>query len=323
MKLDSHVGRTVVFGPAGTMGGEQARVDGPGFGQVLVQMKACGICHYDIKCFKNPGQDPVYSARPGHEGVGVVVEVGAGVQDLRAGDKVTSVMFGGALSDFYLADRGTVARIPSDVERWEQWISEPIACVVNSLRYLAVEPGDDVVVLGAGYMGLLLAQGLPKEFIHSLIAIDLLDDRLALAKKYGADRTVNAGKDDPVKAVQEITGRKVDLVIEATGAAGAIGQATEMLRNGGRLCVFGHHAVDETVPTNAWHMKGLHVMNTTPFTSRSFPKDLADAVRLMERGRYTQEDLITKVYAPGELKDALHDLSPKPPGVIKAVMRNY
>ncbi|HTO22457.1 MAG TPA: zinc-binding dehydrogenase [Spirochaetia bacterium] len=323
MKSDGHAGRTVVFGSPGTLGVERASIGGPGPGQVLVEMKACGICHYDIKCFKNPGQDPVYSARPGHEGVGIVAEVGAGVEDLRPGDKVTSVTFGGALSDFYLADRGTVARIPSEVRRWEQWISEPIACVVNGLRHLAIEPGDDVVVLGAGYMGLLFVQGLPKELIHTLTAIDALDDRLALARKYGADRTVNPKKDDPVKAVQEITGRKVDLVIEATGAAGAIGQATEMLRNGGRLCVFGHHAVDETVPTNAWHMKGLHVLNTTPFTSRSFPKDLADAVRLMERGRYTQEDLISKVYASRELAAALHDLSPKPPEVIKAVMRNY
>jgi threonine dehydrogenase-like Zn-dependent dehydrogenase len=323
VKPEGYMARTVVFQGSGKMSAERARIESPGPGQVLVQMKACGICHYDTKCFKKPQQDPVYSARPGHEGVGIIAEVGAGVTDLRPGDKVTSVTFGGALSEMYLAERDTVARIPAEVETYEQWISEPIACVVNCLRHLGIEPGDDVVVLGSGYMGLLLIQGLPKEYIHTLIAIDVLDDRLALAKKYGAGRTVNAAKEDPVKAVQDITGRKVDLVIEAAGVPGAISQATDMLRNGARLCMFAHHAVDEVVPTNAWHMKGLHVMNTTPFTSKSFPKDLVDAVRLMEQGRFSQQDLISRLYTPDQLERALHELTPKPPEVLKAVVKNY
>jgi threonine dehydrogenase-like Zn-dependent dehydrogenase len=198
-----------------------------------------------------------------------------------------------------------------------------VACVVNSLRHLRIEPGDDVVVYGTGYMGLLIIQGLPKEYIRTLVAIDTLDDRLDLAKRYGAEHTVNAKRDNPVEAVRDIAGGKVDLVIEAVGLPGIIPKATDMLKNGARLCVFGHHAVDETLPTGSWHMKGTEVLNTTPFNSKNFSKDLSDAVHLMEKGHFRQENLVSRTYPYDQLERALRELTPKPPDVIKAVLLNY
>jgi Zn-dependent alcohol dehydrogenase len=81
--------------------------------------------------------------------------------------------------------------------------------------------------------------------------------------------------------------------------------------------------VDETAPTGSWHMKGTEVLNTTPFTSKNFSKDLSDAVRLMEKGRFRQEELVSRTYSYDQLERALHELSPKPPEVIKAVVLNY
>jgi threonine dehydrogenase-like Zn-dependent dehydrogenase len=323
MSTGAHEAKQVVFESGGRMSVRRGPAGVPGDDQVLVRMMACGICLYDTKCFKDPAVDPVYSARPGHEGVGVVVETGKNVRDMSPGDKVTGVTFGGALSEMYLADRSTVAKIPGSVSRYEHWIAEPAACVVNSLRHLRIEPGDDVVVYGTGYMGLLILQGLPKEYIRTLVAIDVLDDRLALAKKYGAEHAVNARRENPVEAVLDLAGGKVDLVIEAVGLPGIIPNATDMLGNGARLCLFGHHAVDETVPTCAWHMRGIEVLNTTPFNSKNFPKDLVDAVGLMEKGRFGQEDLVSRTYPYEQLERALHELSPKPPEVIKAVLLNY
>jgi L-iditol 2-dehydrogenase len=314
--------RQVVFEGGGRMSVRRGPVGDPADNQVLVHMKACGICLYDTKCFKDSSVDPVYSARPGHEGVGIVAETGKNVLDIEPGDKVTSVTFGGALSEMYLADRVSVAKIPRGVSRYEHWVAEPAACVVNSLRHLRIEPGDDVVVYGTGYMGLLIIQGLPKEYIRTLVAIDILDGRLELAKRYGAGHTVNANRDNPVEAVLDAAGGKVDLVIEAVGLPGIIPKATDMLKNGARLCLFGHHAADETVPTGNWHMRGIEVLNTTPFNSKNFSKDLSDAVRLMEKGRFNQEELVSRTYPYDQLERALHELSPKPPDVIKAVLLN-
>jgi len=315
--------KTVSFTGKGALSVREGSVAGPGGNQVRVKMKACGLCLYDAKCIKDTSVDPVYSAMPGHEGVGIVMEVGKGVTDIEPGDKVTSIAFGGALSEEYIADRSTVAKIPKEVDRYEHWIAEPATCVVSALRLLRIEPGMDVVVIGTGYMGLLIIQGLPKEYIRTLTAVDILDDRLVLAKKYGAGFAVNAKRDDPVKAALDAARGKVDLVIEAVGTPGVLAKATEMLKNSGKLCIFGHHAVDETVPTNAWHMKGIEVLNTTPFMSKSFPKDLADAVRLMEKGTYDQSGLVSKTYRYPQLEHALHELSPKPPEVIKSVLVNY
>lgn len=250
----------------------QRGVNPPEENQVIIRMKACGICQYDIKCYKETSTDPVYSDSPGHEGVGVVVAAGKNVESLRPGDKVTSYSFGSAFADYYTADINTVAALPQEVEDFKYWAAEPIACIVNSLRFLRIEPGDDVVVMGCGYMGLLFIQGLPKEFINNLIAIDIDDHRLSLARQFGAGTIINAQHLDPVQAVFDRNKRQADVVIEAIGEKGAIGQATDMIKMGGRLCIFGHHAEDESVPTGEWHMKGIEVLNTTPFTSKIFIK---------------------------------------------------
>jgi len=314
--------RAVTFGEGQTVSFVEDVVSGPAHDQVLVRMQACGICKYDTKTLKDLSENPLYSARPGHEGVGIVEAVGEGVHDLKPGDKIASMALGGAMAEFYLADCGSVARIPDAVERYELWIAEPVACVVNALRLLRIEPGEDVVVLGSGYMGILLVQGLPKEFIRRLVATDLRDDRLDLAKKYGAEYVVNAEKENAVEAVFDICGGKVDLVVEAAGVQGTIAQGTAMLRNGGRLCIFGHHALDEKVPTNDWHMHGIEVLNTTPFMSRDFHRDLVDGVRLMEKGTFDQSELVTHTYPFDEVAAAMEETIQHPPDMIKSVLIN-
>jgi len=301
----------------------QREVNPPGENQVLIQMKACGICQYDIKCYKDISTDPVYSKSPGHEGVGVVVAAGKNVEDVRPGDKVTSYSFCGAFADYYTADINTVAVLPREVEDFKYWAAEPIACIVNSLRFLRIEPGDDVVVMGCGYMGLLFIQGLPKEFINNLTAVDIDDDRLSLARQFGAGTIINAQHCDPVQAVLDTNKRQADVVIEAVGVKGAIGPATDMTRKGGRLCIFGHHAEDESVPTGEWHMKGIEVLNTTPFTSKDFHKDLIDAVKLMKKGTFDQTKLISRSYPLSDMKRAMEELSLKPSDLIKTVVTNY
>jgi threonine dehydrogenase-like Zn-dependent dehydrogenase len=225
------------------------------------------------------------------------------------------------MAELYAAERRDVARIPDEVKQYEYWIVEPVACVVNALRLLRIEPGEDVVVLGSGYMGVLIVQGLPKEYIRHLIVTDLRSDRLELVQKYGAE-AINADS-DVVEAVLDTCGRKVDTVIEATGAPGTIEQGTRMLRNGGKLCIFGHHAVDEQVPTNAWHMQGIEVLNTTPFMSRDFGRDLIDAVRLMEAGTFDQSALITHHYPFEEAARGIAETMKQPPDMIKSVLVRY
>jgi threonine dehydrogenase-like Zn-dependent dehydrogenase len=332
MKKES-VSKTVVFDGINSIAIRDEEVPHPLHDQVLVRMSACGICQYDIKCYSGKEKNQAYCDRPGHEGVGIVEETGIGVKDIKPGDRVVTFALGGSLSEHFIADRATIVKIPDEVKNYELWVSEPVACAVSALRHLKIEPGDDVVVIGCGYMGLLLIQGLPKEYIGNLIAIEIDKHRLELAKKFGATSVIDPGDfypgdlslqpDDLANAVFDITGRKIDLVIEAVGKPGVIAPATRMLRNGGRLCIFGHHAEDETIPTGSWHMQGLVVLNTTPFLSADFHKDLYDAVKLMGKKVFDQTELITHRYDYVDIKKAFNEVSGHPPGLMKAVLLNY
>jgi len=319
---DARKARRILFPDNRTVSVIEEDITGPGDDQVLVRMKACGICKYDIKCYLHNETNIEYSRRPGHEGVGTVEAVGRNVRDIKQGDAVTSISFGGAMADYFIADKNTVVKIPATVTDFGAWVAEPVACAVNALRQVRLEPGDSVAVIGAGYMGLLLIQGLPGEFIERLLIIDIDENKLELAKSFGADVVINASYEDPVATVSRKLNGCADLVIEATGAPETIRQATDMLGNGGRLCLFGHHAVDETVPTNDWHMKGISVLNTTPFSSLNFYKDLQDAVTLMKKGVFDQSSLINRSYSFNDIEKAMEELSAGPAGVIKAVLRN-
>ncbi len=312
--------RVVRFTGPGKLLITEEDIPAPDDSQVLVQMKACGICQYDKKCFLDTELNPSYSKKPGHEGVGIVREIGRKVGGLAVGDRVTSNMFGGAFADYFIANPDTLVRIPDHVDNFELWVSEPAACVVSSLRLLRIEPGFDVVLLGAGYMGQLFVQAFPKTYIK-LVVVDTDDERLAMASENGADITVNPERDG-LGTVREIFPRGADLVVEAVGLPGLIKQGTDMLRNAGRLCIFGHHAADETVPTDDWHMKGIEVLNTTPFSSADFHRDLSGAVKLMEKGVINQSGLISKTYALSELAGALRDLASGRCRFMKTAVRN-
>jgi threonine dehydrogenase-like Zn-dependent dehydrogenase len=315
--------RSVTFGESGTVTFVEDTLQEPGYNEVLVRMMACGICKYDVATLNDLNESPRYSNRPGHEGVGVVEAVGPGVEDLKPGMKIASIMHGGAMSELFMASRTAVVPIPDHVEDYALWIAEPVACAVSSLRLLHIEPGEDVVLIGSGYMGILLLQGLPKEYLPNLVVIDVDDNRLELAKRYGAKTVVNAARKDPVKKALEITGRKVDLVIEAVGKPGTIAQATDMLRDGGRLCIFGLHYGEEPVPTGYWHMHGIEVLNTSPFMSRDFNRDLKDAARLIDGGIFDQSELITHRYSYDEVSRAMRETTDHPPDMIKSVLVRY
>ncbi|TKJ47740.1 hypothetical protein CEE34_02195 [Candidatus Aerophobetes bacterium Ae_b3a] len=285
--------------------------------EILVRTKACGICKFDINAFSGKIKDS-YLDEPGHEGVGIIEEVGEEVGELKPGDKVAA-LGRGAFGNYFKASKNMVAKIPQETEDFEYWMAEPVACVVNGLRSTIIQPGDTVAIIGCGYMGLLLTQGLPKEYITHLFCIDINDERLELAKEFGADTILNSIQTDAVEYIKSEKG-EVDVVIEAAGAQGTSDIATELLRKGGKLIIFGHHVEKELVDMGAWHMKGLRILNPSPMLSSDFSKDFQDAVKLMKRGTFAQKKLITHTFAFLEIQKAFSFVSSKPPHYIKGVI---
>ncbi|MBS7623994.1 zinc-binding dehydrogenase [Candidatus Bathyarchaeota archaeon] len=290
----------------------------PGRDEVLVKTKACGICMGEVYVFqgKLPGGKIM-----GHEGVGIVVQVGDGVKEVGPGDRVTT-LGGPAFAEYYKTNKWNVAKIPEEVPERDliYWISEPLACAVTGIKGSNIQIGDKVCIIGCGYMGLLLIQLIPKDIVGELIAIDIRDKCLDLARRFGARYTLNPLKSDVAKETREILGGEADIVIEASGAPGTIYLATEIVRRGGRLVIFGRHVVDEKVPTEEWHVKGLTILNTSPSFSNNFNKDFFDAVNLLKRGVVDQRPLITHIFPYTKAQEAFELASRKPLDYIKGVL---
>jgi len=304
-----------LVGP-GKMDIVQIDVSDPGPREVMIEVKANGICRGDIALFTgelNYG----YPFFHGHEPAGVVVRTGSDVTGLEPGDKV-ACLGSPSYRRHIVTPVGQVAKIPDQSGDLALWVVEPVACAVNGAQSSGSRLGDKVALLGCGYMGLLVLQSLPRESFGRLIVSDPDPDRLALARSFGATEAYDPRSTDLAAMAKEIKG--FDLVIEASGVKGTISTATEMVRTGGTLNIFGWHPGEEMVPTHQWHYKGLKVLNTAPMFVENFGVFFRAAIALMGTGRLDQTQLITHRFPVEEAETALDVAANKKDGYIKGVI---
>ncbi|UCC67289.1 MAG: zinc-binding dehydrogenase [Armatimonadota bacterium] len=294
----------------------QLDVPDPGPGEVLIEVKANGICKGDIALFTgeiNYG----YPFFHGHEPAGIVAAVGPGVNGLQPGDKV-ACLGSPSYRKHYIAHSYQIAKIPDQSADLALWISEPPACAVHGAQASDCKLGDKVALLGCGYMGLLVLQALPRETFSRLIVTDPAKARRALALSLGAPEAYDPTTTDLSALAQEIGG--FDVVIEASGEPGTISTATQMLRTGGTLNIFGWHAGEELVPTHDWHYKGLKVLNSSPMLTPDFTPYFRASVALMATGRIDQKPLITHRFPLEESQRALEVAAGKENDYVKGVI---
>lgn len=236
-------------------------------GQVLVKVVASGVCHTDLHAAE--GDWPVKPALPfipGHEGVGYVAKVGAGVKMLKEGDRVgvpwlhtacghcehcitgwetlcdgqqmTGYTVNGGYAEYVLADPSYVGRLPGNLEFAP---AAPVLCagvtVYKGLKVLDCRPGEWVAISGIGGLGHMAVQYAKAMGFH-VIAVDVADDKLALATSLGADMTVNASTEDAVKAVQSAVRGAHGVLVTAASRA-AFDQGIGMLHKRGTMSLVG------------------------------------------------------------------------------------
>jgi len=243
----------------------------PGPGEVVVAMKASGLCGSDLRPYRSDKEqrgDPARLKVGGHEPCGVIVEIGDGVSSVKVGDRVMmhhytgcgtcrmcrdgyaqmchngSEVYGthqnGGHEDFLLAPASTMVAMPDALS-----FEEGAACACGSgtafhgIKRLEISGTDTIAIFGQGPVG---ASG--TMFAHAMgarvIAVDVVPERLALAKKLGADVTIDASKQDPVAAIHELThGEGAEASLEATGKPEARNNALDSAMIGGRVCFLG------------------------------------------------------------------------------------
>jgi 2-desacetyl-2-hydroxyethyl bacteriochlorophyllide A dehydrogenase len=291
-------------------------VPDPGPGEVMIEVKANGICKGDVAIFTgelNYG----YPFFHGHEPVGVIAKTGAGITEFEPGDKV-ACLSGPSYRKHVVDSVGRVAKIPDQSADLALWITEPPSCAVNGVQCSELRIGDKVALIGCGYMGNLVLQAMPRETFSRLVVIDPDESRLAAARALGVGETYRPDETDLQALAGEIGG--FDVVVEASGVKGTISTATEMARVGGVLNIFGWHAGEEVIPTHDWHYKGLRVLNTAPMIVADFTVPFRAAVALMGIGRIDQSQLITHRFPMAEAARAFEVAANRSDGYLKGVI---
>ena len=254
--------KSINYGDKETVEIIDVEVAEPGAGEVQVQGVACGVCAWDVHVFKNGVDSPV---PPGHEGVGRVTKLGPGVKNLKEGDWVT----GGGLgfTEFYTKPERDLYRIPPGTRKPQHWIVEPVSCIVTGLDHCQLKAGDRIAVVGCGFMGQMFVQALAHSLVDRLIAIDVNRERLEMAQRFGATETIVAGEVD----VQKLSELSIDTVVDCSGNQQGLDLASKIVKQGGRLNLFGWNHGTGSFPGDIWHMNGITVVNSAPNSAERDP----------------------------------------------------
>lgn len=278
-------------------------VDDPGPGQVQVEGTHCGICSWDIQTFKTGSEGP-FPAPPGHEGVGRVSKLGPGVERVDIGQRVA----GGGFAGLQNVSAGNIIRIPDSELADEHWIVEPVACVVTGVDTCNLRPADRVALVGCGYMGLMILQVLLHSYADQVVALDVDDNRLELARKLGAIEAYNTSDAafDDIK--RDLISRRFDIVIDTSGAQGGFDVSQEIVRPGGQLNLFGWiKGQSATFNPSIFHTRGITIVNSSP--SGKLRDTFPAAIRLLRKGIVDLRPLVTHIVPIDEYPDFMGELT--------------
>jgi L-iditol 2-dehydrogenase len=330
---------------AGNIELQQVKEPVAGPGQVVLEVAAAGICGTDLHIYLDEfATDPPVTI--GHELAGRVVEVGAGVAEWQAGDRVTSETYfhtcgrclhcrrgrpnlckerrsigskaDGAFARYLLVPATNLHRLPDSLDLESAALTEPLACTVHGVIDTAqVRAGDRVAISGPGPIGLLALQ-LARAAGASVVMLGTDADagRLELAAQLGADGTINVQRvSNPAEAAADLLGSAADLVIECSGAAPAAQTLLDIVGRGGRYCQMGLYGRPVTLDLDVVCYKELVVTGSNATVPSAWPR----AIRLLESGLVDARALITHRFALEHWDDALATVTDK--AGVKVLLR--
>ncbi len=309
----------------------------PGPDDVLIQIRAAGICGTDLHIFHGE-YEAIYPIIPGHEFSGDVAAVGANVRNFRVGDRVTAdpnipcgrcdycqrnqpnqcrnllaigVTRSGGFAEYVVAPEGNVFSI-GDLSYAAAALIEPLACVVWGIQRVDVQPGDSALVFGAGPMGVLVAQALKQAGAAMVVVTDVVPRRLELAQQLGATHAV-PGDAAQAAALKALAPDGFEIVVDATGIPAVLAGTFAYVRPRGKVWVFGVTPQGSSVPFPAYEVfrRDLTIIGSFA-VNRTFPQSIA----LIQSGAIQVEPLISHRLGLDEFARGL-ELAERDPGRMK------
>jgi threonine dehydrogenase-like Zn-dependent dehydrogenase len=316
---------------------------------VIVAVKACGICGSDVH-----GMDGSTGRRRppiimGHEAAGVITSIGSGVTGWAAGDRVTfdSTIYcghcefcrrgltnlcdhrrvlgvscedyrqNGAFADFVAVPQHILYRLPDDLAFEHAALVEPFAIALHAIRRAPPTLNGTVAVVGAGMIGLALVQALSQAGCGRLIAVDIADDKLALAAKCGATNTINSVTEDAPAAILRLTqGLGADLAFEAVGVPATVDLALRCLRKGGTATLVGN-----VTPKIEFPLQIAVTRELTIHGSCASQGEYPACLDMLARGALRAAPLISATAPLADGADWFDRLYRKEAGLLKVVLK--
>ncbi|MEI9939178.1 MAG: alcohol dehydrogenase AdhP [Pseudomonadota bacterium] len=289
---------------------EERPIPTPGPGEVLVKIRATGVCHTDLHAAD--GDWPVKPAPPfvpGHEGTGIVAALGAGVKNIKEGDAVgiawlhdacgacehcitgwetlcesqhdSGYSVDGTFAEYALGAAAYVARLP---QRFDFAEMAPILCAgvttYKGIKETEAKPGEWIAISGIGGLGHVAIQYARAMGLH-VVALDVTEEKLALARKLGADLAINAREPDAASQVVKMTGGGAHGVLVTAVSPPAFAQALELVRRKGTISLVGLPPGNFPTPIFDVVLKRITLRGSIVGTR----KDLAEAIEFAAEGK--------------------------------------
>ncbi|HWX22920.1 MAG TPA: galactitol-1-phosphate 5-dehydrogenase [Candidatus Binatia bacterium] len=321
----------------------------PGPGEVLVAVKACGICGSDVHGIDGSTGRRRPPIIMGHEAAGVLVGLATGIDGWKEGERVTfdSTLYcgqcdycrrgefnlcdrrqvlgvscedyrrHGAFAEFVAVPRHVLYRLPEGLPFEHAAMVEPFAIALHAVRRAPPALNDTVVVVGAGMIGLALLQALSHTGCSLLISVDVADDRLALAGKLGATHLINSSKENASEAILRLTrNHGADLALEAVGLTPTVDLALRCVRKGGAVTLVGNVAPKIEFPLQIAVTREL-----TVYGSCASRGEYPACLEMMARGALQAAPLLSAAAPLAEGAAWFDRLYRKEPGLLKVVLK--
>jgi L-iditol 2-dehydrogenase len=316
---------------------------------VLIHVKACGICGSDVHGYDGSSGRRIPPLVMGHEAAGVVAKIGAEVNSFAAGDRVTfdstiscgkcffcsegdvnlcdnrmvlGVSCGdyrrdGAFAEYVSVPQHIVYGLPDAFPFEKAALIEAVSIAVHAAKITGIQPGDSAVVIGAGMIGLLAVQALRVYGCSKIVAVDLEESKLALARSLGADETLLGDDPDLLAKLKAVTdGRGPDIAMEVVGVQKSVRTAIDSVRRGGTVTLVGNLAPVVEIPLQTVVTRQLRLLGSCASAG-----EYRECIHLMDTGAINVDPLISALAPLSEGAEWFNRLYAREPGLMKVILQ--
>lgn len=312
-------------------------------GNAIIKMEMCGICGSDVTAFRGTNPTMRYPINGlGHEGVGVITEIGENSKGLKVGDRVAlepyvpcnkchmcavgrfnncadlhvcGVHKDGMMAEYFEHPVQLLYKIPNDLSWKHAALVEPLTIGLHAATRARVSAGEHVVVFGAGIIGLLAAFGCIN-YGATPILVDVLQARLDYAKELGVPYTFNSKDGNVEDFLKEVTNGKLpEAMIDCTGAPVILEHMHDYVCHGGRIALVGWPHNPVTINTVRCMQKELDIC-----PSRNSNGKFPEAIRLIHENKVPTDAIITKLIKLDEVEATIQDMIQNPSDYMKVIV---